>query len=585
MLAISFLRFHSYGMKRFLSAVCAVLLPQGVMAELPDFVQKATEARAAGQGIWHITPRRVVWKSEAGLEGVENLLQPGPGQSVLGRPNPVCVLKSGGSVVLDFGVELQGGIEIFTGIQPDQVPVPVRIRFGESVNEVMAKVGEKGATNDHSIREEVVNLPWLGKRRIGSTGFRFVRIDLEQAKREVVIQEIRAVLEVRDIPYAGSFKSNDERLNHIWEVGAWTVHLNMQDYLWDGIKRDRLVWVGDMHPEWRTIRTVFGLHEIVPNSLDLIADITPQSEWMNGISSYSMWWVLLHAEWYQHSGDAAYLKKHGPYLKALLQKLATYVDEKGSEKLDGHRFLDWPSSENPEAIHAGLQALMVMTFEEGGKLMAALDEKELAKTLNESASRMRKHVPGVNGSKQAAALLALAGLRDAGEVNQEVLKAGGSKNVSTFYGYYVLEAMAAAGDLEGAQKLIREYWGAMIDFGATSFWEDFNIEWVPGSAGITEIVPEGKKDIHGDFGAYCYENFRHSLCHGWASGPTAWLNRHVLGIEVISNQKVRVIPNLGDLEWAEGAIPMAGGLVKVRIEKGKEPVIEVPDGVELVRSR
>jgi alpha-L-rhamnosidase len=104
---------------------------------------------------------------------------------------------------------------------------------------VMAKVGEKGATNDHSIREELVNLPWLGKRRIGSTGFRFVRIDLEQAEREVVIQEIRAVLEVRDVPYAGSFKSNDERLSHIWEVGAWTVHLNMQDYLWDGIKRDR----------------------------------------------------------------------------------------------------------------------------------------------------------------------------------------------------------------------------------------------------------------------------------------------------------------------------------------------------------
>ena len=68
-------------------------------------------------------------------------------------------------------------------------------------------------------------------------------------------------------------------------------------------------------------------------------------------------------------------------------------------------------------------------------------------------------------------------------------------------------------------------------------------------------------------------------------GPTAWLNRHVLGIEVISNQKVRVVPNLGDLEWAEGAIPMAGGLVKVRIEKGKEPLIEVPEGVELVRAR
>ena len=57
---------------------------------------------------------------------------------------------------------------------------------------------------------------------------------------------------------------------------------------------------------------------------------------------------------------------------------------------------------------------------------------------------------------------------------------------------------------------------------------------MPGSAGITEITPEGTKDIHGDFGAYCYENFRHSLCHGWASGPTPWMSRHVLGVEVVS---------------------------------------------------
>ena len=47
------------------------------------------------------------------------------------------------------------------------------------------------------------------------------------------------------------------------------------------------------------------------------------------------------------------------------------------------------------------------------------------------------------------------------------------------------------------------YWGAMIDLGATSFWEDFDINWIPNAAPIDELVPEGKKDIHGDCGAYC----------------------------------------------------------------------------------
>ena len=49
---------------------------------------------------------------------------------------------------------------------------------------------------------------------------------------------------------------------------SYTVHLNMQEYLWDGIKRDRLVWVGDMHPEVMTIHTVFGENEVVRKSLD-----------------------------------------------------------------------------------------------------------------------------------------------------------------------------------------------------------------------------------------------------------------------------------------------------------------------------
>ena len=142
--------------------------------------------------------------------------------------------------------------------------------------------------------------------------------------------------------------------------------------------------------------------------------------------------------------------------------------------------------------------------------------------------------------------------------------------------------MALAGDVKGGQALIRHYWGAMLDFGATSFWEDFNIEWVPGSAGITELVPEGKKDIHGDFGAYCYENFRHSLCHGWASGPTPWMSRHVLGVEVVSPTTVRITPDLGDLEWAEGTVPVNGGVVKVRVEKGKAPVVSLPEGVTRV---
>jgi hypothetical protein len=129
----------------------------------------------------------------------------------------------------------------------------------------------------------------------------------------------------------------------------------------------------------------------------------------------------------------------------------------------------------------------------------------------------------------------------------------------------------------------------MLDLGATSFWEDFDLAWTENAAGIDERVPPGKKDIHGDFGNYCYQGFRHSLCHGWASGPTAWLSQHVLGIQVVDAgcKKVKIDPRLGDLDWAKGTFPTPQGLIRVHHTRQDDgsviSEIHAPDGVEVVR--
>ena len=537
----------------------------------------------------YIAPTRVLWKSDVGVHHAENLLAPKPGQSVLKEPHPPCVIAPKGALLLDFGVEIQGNVELFAPMLPDKEPRTVRIRFGESASEAMADIGEKGAQNDHAIRDETVTLPWLGKKIVGPSGFRFVRIDATGTK-PVQLSQVRAVLQLRDIPYVGSFKCDDERLNKIWQVGAYTVHLNMQEYLWDGIKRDRLVWIGDMHPETSTIAAVFGANEVVPRSLDLTRDVTPVTEWMNGISSYSMWWVLIHEQWWLHTGDRAYLAQQQPYLTALLQKLAALVGEDGREKIDGMRFLDWPSSPNKQGVTAGLQGLLVMTLESGARLMTTLGDADAARVCSEAAARGRKVVPDVNGSKSGAALLALAGMTDAKKTANEVLKVGGAKGVSTFYGFYVLQALAKADEMDAALDIVRTYWGAMLDRGATTFWEDFNLDWLEGSGRIDKLVPAGKKDLHGDFGAYCYEGFRHSFCHGWASGPTAWLSQNVLGIQPMEPgfATVRIVPQLGSLKWAEGTYPTPRGPIHVRHERQPDGTIKsdvkLPEGVKQIGS-
>ncbi|MCH5719085.1 alpha-L-rhamnosidase-related protein [Niabella hibiscisoli] len=288
----------------------------------------------------YVYPTRVVWqKGEVAHAG--QLSQKGIGQASLNNSN-IVILKSKGkdtaSILLDFGKELHGALEIITGMWPaPNGSRTIRIRLGESVSEVMAELGEHGSTNDHAIRDFKLMLPWLGKAQTGESGFRFVRIDLLDKDAVLQLKEVRAVSTYRDIPYLGSFKSSDERLNKIWQTGAYTVHLNMQDYLWDGIKRDRLVWVGDLHPEVSTVNTVFGYNEVVPKSLDLARNTTPLPGWMSGISTYSMWWIILHYDWYMHHGDLTYLKEQKDYLQGLLKQIVGKV-QNGKEKMDGHRF-------------------------------------------------------------------------------------------------------------------------------------------------------------------------------------------------------------------------------------------------------
>ena len=558
-------------------------LPSAISSEIRDVAEVSPLSH------YFLSPTKLIWQSETGVTRSENLIGPKPGQSLLKDPAPPTILEGAGAVLLDFGVEIQGYVELITPMTPDKLkPRRVRIRFGESAAEAMAELGgEQNAGNDHAMRDQEVVLPWMGKKMVGPSGFRFVRIDNLDPEVPVLLGQVRAVLQLRNVPYIGSFKCDDERLNRIWEVGAYTVHLNMQEYLWDGIKRDRLVWLGDMHPEISTINAVFGFNEVVPKSLDLIRDITAPTEWMNGISSYSMWWIIIHEDWWMHHGNRAYLQAQQDYMKKLLVNLIGFIGEDGAETLDGTRFLDWPTRANDMAVHEGLQAMMVRTLKSGARLMAELGEPQVSKQCEQAVLRLGKHVPETSGRKSPAALNVLAGLRDANVVADKVLKVGGPKDVSTFYGFYVLQSLAQSGDTDTALDFISQYWGAMLDLGATTFWEDFDLDWAKNAAPIDQLVPKNKDDIHGDFGDYCYVGYRHSLCHGWASGPTAWLSQHVLGIKPLEPgcARIAVKPKLGRLRWAEGNYPTPHGPVHVRHERQPDgsikTTVQAPKGVRV----
>ena len=539
----------------------------------------------------NLLPVRVI-KTWGGVSNAEWLLKDHPMQVFMGKCG-ACRLENGSeggkaALLIDFGRELHGNLRLTSSnIESVNHRAHVLIRFGESAMEALAPVGQMNATNDHAVRDHVYDIGMLSTTETNESGFRFALIELEDTETAVDIQALHMTFIYRDIPYLGSFECSDPLLEEIWKTAAYTVHLNMQGCLWDGIKRDRLAWQGDMHTEIMAIENVFGANPVVPKSLDFLRDGTPAGEWINGYSSYTLWWIVIQAEWYRYTGDLDYLKQQRDFLKAQLELAIANVDENGVERFPEFRFLDWKNLENKPATHAGLQALLMMALKDGFWLLNILDEADLSRKCLALITRMCKYVPDCGGSKQAAALLSLSGLGDAKELNESIIAPGGASGYSTFMGYYLLAAKAKAGDWQGALDDLRAYWGGMLKLGATTFWEDFDLDWMENAARIDEITPEGRVDVHGRYGAFCYEHYRHSLCHGWASGPVPFLTRHILGITAVEPgcKRLRIEPHLGDLEYARGTCPTPLGVVYVSHTRKADGTIETkyeaPEGIEI----
>ncbi len=530
--------------------------------------------------VWHSSAKKFDdgWPARASSERMEKLLERKLGQVCEGpfataRGTRLSNRGEPAGVLIDFGRELHGGVQL--GMSPGGTAGSrIRLRFGESVSEAMSSIGDgKHASNDHALRDFEMPVPVFGSIEVGNTGFRFLRIDLVTGG-DVGFEFIRAVSLMRPMKAVGCFKSSDERLNQVFDTAVRTVHLCCQEYLWDGIKRDRLVWMGDTHPETMAILNVFGAASILPESLDYMVAVTPPDKWMNTMPTYTLWWIRNVAEWYRFTGDEGYLRRHAEYLEKTFDHVLTGM--KGGEWVAGD-FLDWPTRRNKKAAASGTQGLALAAARETAFLAEAVGNGRLAGKAKAMAAELEKLRPDPYGEKAAAAMLALSGLRDSKEMFSTVLGANGHKDVSTFYGYYMIEAMSAAGEGQCALDTVRDYWGGMLDVGATSFWEGFDLAWTNNCFRIDELPVAGKKDIHGDYGEFCYPGFRHSLCHGWAAGPASWCINRVLGIRPVGVgcKTVEVKPFLGDLSWAEGAMALPDGRsVAVRVEKRHDGTLD-----------
>ncbi|MBQ8658342.1 MAG: alpha-L-rhamnosidase [Clostridia bacterium] len=497
-----------------------------------------------------------------------------------------------GHIILDFGKEMHGGIRVLSHyLEGQKTDLKIRIRFGESVNEACAELGDRGASNDHSVRDMVVLLPDLCDQEWGQTGFRFVRIDFLDEDKEYRLVNVYAASTFRDLPYRGDFECDDPLINEIYRTARYTIYLNMQTNLWEGIKRDRLVWVGDMQPEVLAITDIFGADDCVEDALQLSIEKNPLPCWFGNIPTYSFWFIQILYDYYMKVKNTSFVLKQMPYVQGVLEQLDACVTEDGNidytlmsiSARTGY-FLDWPTNGTKDA-KAGNRFMYIFTIENLKKFYKelGLPEDPLCDKL---LRKLRKRTETGVEAKQIVAFGYLSEQIPKEEAAAK-LTDGGAKGLSTFMSYFILKAIAESHSAAGAIEIMKEYYGGMLSRGATSFWEDFDVEWLKNSGRIDEFTPVGKLDLHGDFGKFCYKGFRHSLCHGWSCGPVQFLVENILGVHVeeAGCRTIRVSPRLGNLKWCKGIFPTPYGEVKIshRVVDGKVVTkTEAPVGVQVI---
>lgn len=496
------------------------------------------------------------------VASAEQLLIPKRAAVTFRSDNCAVLQGSESTLLLDFGKELCGGIRIITRYAPKGAQL--HLRFGESVGETCAPLGEKGAGNDHSPRDIVVTVSGMSDLEFGQTGFRFVRIE-PVGDIQVGIMSVYAISVMQKFPKEANITTNDKLLNQIIETAARTLKLNFQKgFIWDGIKRDRLVWCGDLHPEIVSSIYWFGNTPNIANSLSLLQENTPKDAWMNTIPSYSAWWVINLCDYCKLSGDWEFFNAQKAYAQQILSKLNACVSPDGNMdfgKVDSGMpfYLDWPTFQTPDAL-VGTACLLYWAA-----------QKFLSAESNEDASilltKLNRWLYEPVAYKQTKAFQVLVGGHYANTV--DFLECGNAAGLSTFMAYYILTADAVAGG-QNALSILKEYYGGMLAMGATSFWEDFDIEWMDGSSRIDAFPAPGTKDIHGDYGRFCYEGFRHSLCHGWSSGVLAFLVETVLGVKISnSGREINISPTSFGLTDIDATIPIPDGWLEISIHNGK----------------
>jgi len=519
---------------------------------------------------WEVTSYQNDWK-EAGRWTFDAPERPPSAFRLETAPQePVSAEARDGRPLLDFGRETFGYLR-FHGLAGSG---QVRVYYGESMAEALSPEDcvtlDSFEAADASARAEngAYTLP-------EPKAFRYVWLYADPGVRW---ERVSMLYEYVPVETRGSFVSSDARLNEIYDMSLYTLHLNTREFFLDGIKRDRWVWSGDAYQAFLMNYYSFFDLDVTRRTLVALRGKDPLTTHVNTILDYSLYWFISLYDYYLYTGDFEFVRQYYDRAVTLMDFCLKQRNEEGL--LEGRPqdwvFVDWADLDNSGAVST-IQILLVRSLEamrgfaaKAGDEGAAASYGALAEQVKETTFRLFwDDARGgllhhrVNGETRPmltkhASMFALTYGYLTPEQRESVIRRvmldPAVPRIRTPYmRFHELAALCDCGEHDYVRRELSSYWGGMIELGATTFWEEFD--------------PSLSDDEH--YGMYGVR-FGKSLCHAWGAGPIYVFGKYFLGVVPTSPgyETYRVAPRLGGLSRMQGTVPTPTGRVSVAMDLG-----------------
>ncbi len=494
------------------------------------------------------------------------------------RPiSPLRTFEVDGEKVYDFG-RLIFGFSHLTGNGN------YRIYYGETLAE---------ATNDVSKLKLLADTPYFGKTKEQAADDFCEQIEIFNVKKgETYVSPISKAfryLRVRGdqnftlsveeeydpAPIPVRFSSEDERLNKIFDTSVYTFSMCAREFYLDGAKRDRWLWGGDAYEAEKAEYYYQYDTERIKRTIVALFGKPPVCRYINHIMDYTLYTIASVWEYYENTGDRAFLEYIEPTMTDHLEFCKKRLSEDGfivSQKYKGQFvdwvFVDWGTLPDKNGEVSFEQILFWEALTAAAKVYETLG-KDNAETLA-FASALKKKIDEVfwddergvyvfarnNGALDgtvtchANVFAVLYGFADEYKKKRIVEALVGDKiplSITPFMIEFVLASLFEAGEYENAAVQLEKYWGGMIDAGATTFWETY----VEGEQEETATAMYGRP-------------FGRSKCHIWGAGPLYLIPRYYFGIGSENfGERVVVKPKLSLIKNRSLTVPLKRGVLTV----------------------